>query len=232
MPKCYSVRQLKIKDSGETKYFIGSLSTGTRDFSEIIRKVENFMPEAQRGMVHTVMDSMVKVIKEELLEGYKVEMGPFQFEMVLNGVVENEQRGFDSNVHEVKVKCRVDDDFLFYLKKQLVVEKVSVGNYDPILSKFTNTTAPTENYQIAPNQLIEFIGKNLKFNVASPDEGLVLIQSSTLAETKLAEVPVNTASKLVAKIPPDLPPGTYKVELRTKQKEKLKMGSFAHSLNL
>jgi hypothetical protein len=96
MPKSYNIRQLKTKDSEEPTYFLGSLSTGTRDFSEIIRKVENFMPEAQRGMVHTVMDSMVKVMKEELLEGYKVEMGPFQFDMVLNGVVENEQRGFDS----------------------------------------------------------------------------------------------------------------------------------------
>jgi hypothetical protein len=69
--------------------------------------------------------------------------------MVLNGVVENEQRGFDSNIHEVKVKCRVDDEFLFYLKQQLVVEKVSVGNHDPVLSKFANTTAPPTTTRLA-----------------------------------------------------------------------------------
>jgi hypothetical protein len=72
----------------------------------------------------------------------------------------------------------------------------------------------------------------LKFNKASPEEGLVLVHSATLAETKLIEIPVNTMSKVIAKIPPDLSAGTYKVELRTKQKEKLKMGSFSQSINL
>jgi hypothetical protein len=230
--KEYYPQKFRFRDSQKDQYYLRSTKRGTKDLSDLLDKVESYMPEVRRGTAELVLDSLDKVIQEELLEGYEVKLPFLSMELKTSGVVDDPSKGFDPKVHKAKIKSKIDPTFMKTLHDKFVVNK-SKGSYiQPEIQDFVNIKMKSNEPVAYENQMIAFKGKNLKFDESNPEEGVVLIHSESKLETKMDEIGINLPSKIVCKVPANLAHGDYKVEIRIQVNNQIRTGSFNKNLTI
>lgn len=93
------------------------------------------------------------------------------------------------------------------------VEKVGSTVISPDIVDFfdlkTNTSTKATKGGIGT-----ITGSELKFDATNAAEGIYFINTSTNAETKVADIAIRTEGKLMFIIPTILVAGTYKIEVR------------------
>ena len=232
MSKDYKTKKFKLSED-ISGYYLMSVKRGKLKATEFYTHVNRVKPDISIGQLQKDGEACQPVAVNLLLEGYEIEFPPFgSFELILSGTVDDRNKGFDPKIHKVHIKFRESKELISELEDLLVVNKMETRIQEPSFHSFYNKTLKSETATINPQNLIELTGKNLKFDESDSSQGLFFIHSSTATVTRADEVSHNTQSIIKVKVPADLSPGEYRVEVKTKVADRERTGMYKQILQL
>lgn len=229
----YFLQKHGLKGSGETStggYSLRIKSNGKVSFDSLIQRVVEMTGRTTKGDVQQVMDSLLKILFDDLATGRIVEFGPLSLNLSIQGSVGDINSGYDPANHTLTINARVNRKFRDDLLRNVTLERVEANDTSPLLRSVTNTSKNLEN-QLMPHDLVQVRGKNLKIG-NSEEEGIFLLNLTDNLSFKVQDVGMNSANTLIFKTPDSVTKGVYKILVKSKITGKLKEGSLEEQIEV
>ena len=174
-----------------------------------------------------VLAEYTKALRYFLEKGRRVNTPLLNTNYSISGVFTSDEDSFDPGRHRLNLNLKpglaIKD-----VVEQAELRKVEAGTSVPLLSTYFDTETGAKNDILTPNEMGRISGKRLKFDESDPAQGVFLINDKSKAYrvSKFAEC---RPSKIIFKVPANLPIGTYALEVRT---EGDKVGKLAGALTV
>ncbi|NJO68903.1 MAG: DUF4469 domain-containing protein, partial [Bacteroidetes bacterium] len=97
------------------------------------------------------------------------------------------------------------------------------------LTGFTNMGNGAKNSLLTPGVMGIVQGKRLQFDESDPEQGVFLLMEESNRSCKVEEIFKNSFSQLYIKIPGDLKPGSYQLQVRSNLKTKTLRSGTLHA---
>lgn len=164
---------------------------------------------------YAVIHSLLEYINEQLAEGHGFESPYFRLKPGLKGVFEGEDDTYDSKRHKARVNFRMGKT----MKKALLdlkVKKIESAVPEPLVESFEDWISGIKNQIITPQGTYLLTGEQLKIqNPDDPAQGVFLIHQPTQQVFRMGRLGHNYPTKLLALMEDTLPPGAYRLEVRS-----------------
>lgn len=165
--------------------------------------------------VYAVLSNLTKVVREELQKGNLVELGDVcSLRTIACGVADAEGKDIPGKGLSLRVVANVKRPFAASVAAGTSVTVKDYVALAPQPVVFIDAESKERNTVATPNGLGGLQGSHLRFDEAMDDEGVFFIDQDK-AETKALTILYNQPARLVFSIP-ELEPGTYAVEVRTR----------------
>ncbi len=208
-------------ESGQKFYLPHTTSNGTLSMSHLLDLMSSGGGSMSRAQTVACLTRLFEVIQEHVLLGHRVPLGDLgTLGAYATGLLDAEGRPVKTALQRRRRKTattgRVDFAVQFTpsakLKKALANVPYRIHKTDqrcPAVNELVDATTGQPIATITPGQHVRLLGKNLKFNPATKDEGIILALDSGKKRTwRITDVIDNTGPRLTFQIPADLPTGT------------------------
>ena len=144
--------------------------------------------------------------------GESINLPLFNMGYSISGVFDDDDDTYDAARHRLKVNL---NDGLLITKaiENIKLTKVEAHDTEPDIKNFKDTASNTVNQTLTPGSIFELTGSRLKIVGDEALTGLFFVAKDG-SETRVSLIAQNSYKKLIAQAP-KLPPGTYRLRLRT-----------------
>ncbi len=176
----------------------------------------------QRGGANISADEMERAVslflKEmayRLCDGFSINTGWFTAQTTIKGVFNSASEKFNSEKHSVLFDFQQGA----LLRKELSnveVDILGVADASLVITQVLDVKTGSVNDVLTPNRNLKISGSKLKIAGGNDTNGIYFVNQETSERVKVdaSDIVINNPSELIVVIP-ELPAGTYKVEVVT-----------------
>ncbi|MCB0164221.1 MAG: DUF4469 domain-containing protein [Anaerolineae bacterium] len=208
------------------------------DLKDIIAEMEfRHSSLTPADMVGLIQDFNRTVIKR-LLEGDNINTGLIIFSLSLRGNFIDEADKFDANRHKLRVCVKPTCKFQRTVKSQARLTKKAAVTPTPQLHHYHNQHGSDPDTVLTPTYTAKLKGRHLAFDQSDPRQGLFIVpvkgaSPQTAEAIRVEHYSLATKSQLIFRVPDDVPPGDYMLEMRAIfGVDDLRSGSYHQSLQV
>jgi hypothetical protein len=175
-----------------------------------------------RADMLAVFEVFLQVLLRLLLQGARV-VTPFgEFGLTIKGNFESAGEQFNARQHRIEIHIKPGERLAGDFKRQAKVQKTEATLPHPTPQDCTNLADPEAAADhLIPGQMARVSGHNLKFDPADPEQGVFLIPLKAGSDSersgpaiRVGSVGHNKSRQLLFVVPPELAPGSYRLEVR------------------
>lgn len=160
-----------------------------------------------------VFEEITQGIFQIVREGNSVVTPLVNIRSNVSGVFSGGNDTFDPRRHRVRINISPGLGFR-EIDKEILTEKISPLERHPIPVHFLDDTSDTRDEEITSGGGAQILGSLLKFDEADINQGVFFVNLDDDAETRVESVLRNKPSEIIF-INPELPAGSYRVEVRS-----------------
>jgi len=166
------------------------------------------------AMEHAV-NLFLKEMAYNLCDGFSINTGWFTASAHIRGVFNSPGETFDRAKHTVSFDF-VQGTLLRREIDTVTVEILGVANAALSIAQVTDVKTSSVNDLLTPNRNLRIAGSKLKIAGDNMENGIYFVHQTTNERTKVdaTDIVTNNPSELIIVIP-DLPAGTYRIEVVT-----------------
>ena len=171
-------------------------------------------PSTAEAMEHNVT-LFLKEMAYQLMDGYAVNTGYFTANAQVRGVFNDVKENFDPQKHSILFRFNQGD----LLRKEIpnvTVQVMGMGDSGILISHVIDAKTGSVNDLLTPNRNLKIKGGKLKIAGDSEENGIYFVNQNSQERIKIeaSDIVVNNPSELIIIIP-NLPAGTYRLEVTT-----------------
>lgn len=160
-----------------------------------------------------VFEEISQHIIEIVEDGNSVTTPLVNISSSVKGTFEDTDERFNPNDHRVRITIAAGKR-LAKSASEISPQRVRGKKRRPHITYVKDIESDTTNKTITPNGPVRIIGSLLQFDEDDPDQGIFFVDTNNREEIKVASPIKNMPSELIF-INPDLPAGTYSMEIRS-----------------
>jgi len=203
-------------DDQSNDYVARLARTGSANFEQVADRMVRRGSTVGKADILAVMEDLVAVCESTLLEGQRINLGGLvQLYPRIRGKFDGAQDSFDSSRHRIDVGASPGERLRKVVRNHATTTKKHAPSANPILKQFLDTATGRVG-RLTPGGIGTIAGARLKFDPDRDDEGIFLVPSGRREPWQIRRLATNHPKKLVFLVPPDLPPGRYKLEVRNR----------------
>ncbi|SMO37236.1 DUF4469 domain-containing protein [Fodinibius sediminis] len=131
----------------------------------------------------------------------------------ISGIFTSEDDQFEPGRHEILIKL-VPKSTVTEIAGDIPVRKLTGGGVTPEIDEVNDWASGTIDEVLTPGDVLEITGSNLKIYDNIEDEGVFFVPQSGDDKTEAPQIHTNEPTTLALRIPEELSPGTYRLEVR------------------
>jgi hypothetical protein len=194
----------------------------TSDLKDLI----NFMSFRHSSITTADMMAFIEdfnqAIVRMLLDGKRVNTELLIFSMSIKGNFNGSDDQFDPSRHELAIRIRPTRAFKEKLKIEASMEKQRAVAPRPVLDRYYNLHQGDPDTVLSPTHTGRIKGHNLSFDQTDDQQGLFILPANgngllTNGDVRVAEISLVTSGQVIFRVPEDLPPGSYRLEVRARR---------------
>ncbi|OAV66410.1 hypothetical protein Barb6XT_01952 [Bacteroidales bacterium Barb6XT] len=177
-----------------------SISRGdvTGNYNDMLRYVNGFMDQA----IH------------QLLDGFSINFGYFSIHPSISGTYDSVNEPFDKEKHQFRLSFRTRDRLRKLIDETVAVSIQGIANVQGFVDQIFDVVTKLIDEILTPGHDIHVTGSKIKIAGTGADIGFFFI--NTLGDRfKAAEININTPGMLSIRVPDNLAPGLYTIEIVT-----------------
>jgi hypothetical protein len=147
-------------------------------------------------------------------EGVNVNTPFANFRTSIKGNFTGIEDVFDRSRHQIVPSASTGKKLKEYFRHHVSTTKIDTRDMNPVLNQYTDYASGKINSTITPGKMARIVGARLKIERTDSDQGLFFIGEDG-RETKVDIIGENFPTKLMFSNPDSLPPGGYKLAVRT-----------------
>ncbi|HRV92722.1 MAG TPA: DNA-binding domain-containing protein [Anaerolineae bacterium] len=238
MPKLkYKTHPNDFKN-GANQYRANMMADETIDLDQLFEMMRANNPALTTAEMHIFFANFKQTVLRALLDGKRINTDLMSFKLSLRGNFDGPDDYYDSKRHELVILIRPDSDFQDLLRLQATLEKQRTSLRQPEITGYTNMRKGASNDLLSPSHTARLEGNNLAFDEDDPRQGVFLLPANgninvTGVEVRAEEISLVTPTKIIFRVPDDLLPGPYRIEVRAVfGKEDLRSGILNQTLTV
>lgn len=161
-----------------------------------------------------VFEEITQRITEFVQEGYSVKTPLVNIRSDVSGKFIDDEDNFDHERHKVKINVSVGKR-LRAISSDIKPVKISSQKRLPEPTSYIDSRSGTVNELITPKEGAKLTGSLLKFDEDDPEQGIYFINKETSEEVKVEQAMLKNKPSTLIFMNPDLPSGTYLLEIRS-----------------
>lgn len=189
--------------------------------------------------MYAFIEDFNQVVVRLLLDGKRVNTELVTFGLSIKGNFTSAEDQFDPSRHKLVVQIRPGRGFQDQVQRQATLEKQRAVEPRPMINSYANMHNGQGDHSIlSPSHTARIKGYHLNFDPAEAEQGLFLLPGNgngaiTHGEVRVEEISLVTSSQVIFRVPDDLPPGPYKLEVRARlNATELRSGLFKDTLQV
>ena len=227
----YILRKNHMRE--ESAYFAQVVNRVTYDYDRLVEEVTREGSILKDTETAAVMAELFKQLARLIRQGIAFRSPYLTLVPTIRGSFEHEDDEFDPLRHKVEVNVSVGQ-IIEEAAKQVQLTKAEEFLRTPLLKNFLDNNTERINSTLSAGHIHELGGKRLKIDdIEDPAQGVFLIRTDNNAETRISWLRENSSRRLAFKVPADLAPGDYFLEVRNnfgKTEETIRKGRFQYTL--
>jgi hypothetical protein len=204
----------------------------TYDLDRIIDQMVERRAGITRGEALATLELFMSEVEFILENGGVINTPLFYAQCSISGDFKNQEDHFYPSRHKVKINLRPGKRLKAFAEN-IKTNKVKSNIPEPQLTGFTNMENGIRNSLLTPGVMGIIQGKRLQFDESDPKQGVFLLMEGSNQRFKVEEIFKNSFSQLYIKIPGDLKPGSYQLQVRSNLRTKtLRTGTLPANLKV
>lgn len=195
-------------------YMAVSSNSNTYTIEDIYDQMTREGSTITKAEALAVFEEITQAIAGILEEGHSVVTPLVNITSSVSGVFESEDDRFDPSRHQVRLNIGTGKR-LRELNGSISPVVGTAGLRQPSLARFYDNSSETQNELITPNGGGRIKGSLLKFDEEDADQGIFFIDQSDNTEHRVDQPLLRNKPGELIFILPDLPAGTYRLEVRS-----------------
>ncbi|MCW9708465.1 DUF4469 domain-containing protein [Fodinibius salsisoli] len=131
----------------------------------------------------------------------------------ISGRFRGDDDQFDPDRHEVLISV-VPKGTVTEVAVDISLLKQAAGGVGPEIDEVNDWASDTSDDPLTPGDVLEVTGNNLKIYNNIEDEGVFFVHESGDDEMEVAQIHTNEPKTLTLRLPEELAPGSYRLEVR------------------
>jgi predicted histone-like DNA-binding protein len=219
----------KMKSNQKSPYLPKTIREGQVEYNQLIDMISS-NSTVKRADAIAVLSNLEEIVRRKLSDGYSVNLGFLTLRPELRGNFSEYSERYSKKKHYVDVSFQLQEKFKRSLEDS-TVRRVTNRTPGPLIYTIKSFHQSEPN-SFKANSLLTLRGRHLKFNPSNNDEGL-FFESSTNPQNiyRVDEFSRIKPSEVGFKIP-DLPPDTYKLQVRARFGEDLRSSSYSELIHI
>ena len=194
-------------------YWATIRSRGTCDMEQVVDRIIQQGSTVTRADIASVLEDYQIAIENLLLEGNRVNTPLANFKASMRGTFAGKLDTFDANRHELRAAISPGRRLRNAILKRAKVAKQEATTPSPNPEQYVDLDSDEIDGLITPGGMGQLIGHRLKFDGSDPGQGIFFVDAYG-DEARVQVVGRNMPGDLMFKVPPDLAPGSYRLEVR------------------
>lgn len=174
-----------------------------------------------KGLMRMLVEELTKAMLLALLNGWKI-ITPFGvFSVSIKGRFKSMDDRIDPKRNPIELTLKPNEQFQTLFIQQVQPRKIKTRLPAPKPETYQNLADSSVPNLLTPGRMARITGQHLKFDPADPEQGIFLIPVKNGSPLEPAGPPIrveeigrNKKREQIFLVPPDLPPGTYLLEVR------------------
>ncbi|MCB0196986.1 MAG: DUF4469 domain-containing protein [Anaerolineae bacterium] len=211
----------KSNGSGTKKYYAKIHYDQVMTEEDIIDEMIKGSPFSKE-VTQAILCRYHDIINDAARNGKQVVTRSACYGLDIKGVFNGPTDQFDASRHEVVANVQPGLDFKAVVSSGVPIEKGEPQQKLPELDVYTNLYNGSPDTELSTGHHARILGNRLWFDVNDPQQGLFIIPLSSTGilnvndAVKVEEFTRVTSNEIVFRVPDDLFPGIYKLEVRVK----------------
>ena len=198
------------------------------DGDDLVQDIINQGSTVTAPDILAVTAALKAACQRRIEQGQRVNyFGMMDFFPRIKGVFNGPTDVFDPARHQIDVGSNPGGELRDSVRDSATVQKVEAHKPTPNPVEYRDIATNTTNDQVTPGNIGQLSGSRLKFDDATPDEGVYFV-STAGGETKVSLLQKNKPAQLVFLVPNSLVTGSYHVEVRAR----MATGTLARELRI
>lgn len=215
MPLKYSLHDNQMTADPNDKMAV-TVTTRQYTIDDLINKMISRGSLVTKSAALSAFEEQFLAMEELLKEGDGTLVTPmFNISFSIPGVFKDEEDGFDNSRHQVKIRI-TPGVRLKKLESQIKTQKVKPESPTPLPQYYYDNVSETQNEVVTSNGGFRLRGSLLKIDGTMADEGVFFINTETGAVIKAANKFLRNKPAELIMNAPELPAGSYRVEVRNR----------------
>lgn len=218
----YSLQPNPFKKDEPDQYRAFPLFDQTLELADVIDTMEFRSSSFTKADMLGVIDDYHHTLRHLICEGKKINTGLFVIELTIKGNFDGRDASFDGrNGHTLKLNVRPSGDLETEVQQKVRLKKQPSTEPTPVIDFYRNLDNNGEaNTTLTPTHMSRIKGYKLKFDKSDPRLGVFLLPQavdgvlSDPTPIRVDHYSRVTRGEIIFRVPDDLPPGDYKLEVR------------------
>jgi hypothetical protein len=199
---------LSPNDFSAQPVHVRSFGTG-----EIVRRILARNPGLSEAQINAALDEFIREACLIIEDGGAINTPLLNTQPSIAGVFHGAADTFDPRRHRVKTNIS-QGTAMRRATTAIKTQKVQTAEPIPYILEVHDVLSDTVNELLTPGGVLQIRGGRLKMMPDNPDNGIFLTDDTGMV-IKMPVVIENKPARLIVMIPPDLPAGSYELEVRT-----------------
>lgn len=209
----YVLRKNHLKE--EQAYYALITNRVTYDFEQLMEEVTREGSILKDTETEAVMGELFKQLSRLMKRGIAFRSDYFSMVPTIRGTFDHEDDLFDPARHEVTANLYMGEQVAAALKQVIPTPGEEIIR-NPQPKNLLDNNTERLNSTLSAGHIHELVGKRLRIaDTEDLTQGVFLIRADNNTETRIAWLRENSTRKLVFKVPADLSPGEYFLEVRS-----------------
>lgn len=183
-----------------------------RDLDYILEDIASVSRRYSAAELAGIFSLFTDAVAHQLRQGNHVHLPFLKITTSIGGKFANPQDRFSPKRHRINVNVNPGKQ-LAAVAEQIQVQKVKPTRPTPWIISIRDLAQDTER-ALTPGSPAEVKGKHLKIDKSRAKQG-VFLTSPGQPDIRITEVYVNLSTRLLFKVPTDVPEGSYHLMIRT-----------------
>ena len=186
-----------------------------------------------------VIDKYHDTINIAAGNGWQIVTRNVRYSFTIKGVFNSPQDQFDPSRHQITATVQPGSDFKQAVENGIPIEKKATYKKRPEVDGYVNLYKGASDAELSPSHNARIYGHHLRFDQDDPDQGLFILPvdgngiTNDNQAVQVEEFTRIAPKEITFRVPDDLNPGHYKLEVRAKyRKSSLRTGELEDVLTV
>ncbi len=178
-------------------------------------------------------EEITRTIRGLVFQGHNVNTPLANFSPGMSGVFIGEEDRFDPARHSTKVNTSPGVR-MRPQNGEIAVEKIAPRELLPVLRHYYDNSSETQNDMISAGLGARITGSHLKFDEEDANQGVFFVNTTDSTATRVESRMLRNKPGELIFLNPELPAGTYRLEVRSiiNQTGEVRTGALSHELTV